>query len=107
MRYGFDDKKLETRISLEEKDLDDAFLVKQMMQTPGWKVLNKYYESSRETYFQAEDAWVLDKDKHAMVQILAAKRSGYDSGFGLAHLIVKRAEDYLNRKNEREKEEVN
>jgi hypothetical protein len=97
MRYGFDEKNMQPRLILEKNDLDDAFKIKSMMQHPGWKTLEKYYEATREEFFKTENKWILDKDKHSMIQILTAKRSGYDDGFALAEMVVARADKQMER----------
>ena len=100
MIYGFDEQKLEARFILEDKDLQYAFEIKRMMQTPGWLALMEYMESEREEFIKMENRWVLDEKMHGMIQILAARRSGFEYCMAVAKLITERADKFIEREKE-------
>jgi hypothetical protein len=101
MNYSFDEKKLMPKFKIiEEKDIADAFEIERMMQTRGWKILEKHFEQG---IAQIEDygmGLVLDVDKEKNgIKAWAILKAWRDAS-NHASALVTRAKTYLETKKQ-------
>lgn len=105
MKLEINPKTLKPEFELEEKDLSDAFHIRAMMNTQGWKILDQYFQVGRESLIDMIKDSTRTKAGRATTDIKAAILKGYDEYAILAKKIVIRAEQFEDHK--KAQEEIN
>lgn len=90
--------------SLDEKDFEDARLIKEIMAMPGWKRLKEYQVVCREAIIEALKKRPATDVEVRKTALLGQMLNGWDDCAILADKIVVRADDYLEKQRNEQKE---
>lgn len=104
MIVKFNDKLGLPQFRLEQKDLNDARAIEDMMKTKGWKILMDYWELGRESVIEAGKDGIRLKSKKDLSPEKWALLKGFDECCAIPQRIVGRAKEELKREEEERKE---
>lgn len=92
MDIKFDPKSSKTVFSLDERDLRDANVIKELMRTQAWKRLMDYYQVARESLINAGKNGIRTRARKESSDLRWAILHGFDEFMDLPRRIVERAE---------------
>ena len=106
MKFVFDHKSSLPKLVLENKDLNDARDIQEMMKTKGWKVLENYLAVARESLIDSGKDGISARSKRDLSDIKFAVLKGFDEAFSIPQRVVLRAEQFIE-ESKKVKEEPN
>ena len=97
MKFNARTNKFDFETELDEKDLQEAQEIQTTLMSPGWKLIRNYYEYGREQILDAGKAGARKTDTKDLSPIRWGMLDGFDQCAKLPEIIVKRAEDFLDK----------
>lgn len=100
MKVSINPKSGTPDLTLDEKDLSDAYQVEVMMRGRGWKVLSQYLAFAREALIDAIKESTRSPEAKEMCAEKAATLKGFDEFVKIPHKIVTRAQEFVDKSKE-------
>ena len=100
------DSAVNMKIRLSQRDIHDAFQIKLMTQTEGWKILQNYIAVAKESIDDNICRVAVDPASTVTSNVWGGALKSWRQHTALASIIIKRMDDF-NERNQKEQEEQN